>query len=68
HGLAVSKTSKNPDLAFALVKHMTGNKWATEFSTRRRILTGNLAADAAGLAKVKAEDALAHTVLQTQLE
>ncbi len=67
HGLAVSKTSKNPDLAFALVKHMTGNKWATEFSTRRRILTGNVAADAAGLAKVKAEDPLAHTVLETQL-
>ncbi|QCI67013.1 ABC transporter substrate-binding protein [Phreatobacter stygius] len=67
HGLAVSKTSKHPELAFALVKHMTGNKWATEFSTRRRILTGNVAADAAGLAKVKAEDPLAHAVLETQL-
>ena len=31
HGFAVSKSSKNPELAFALVKHMTGNKWATEF-------------------------------------
>jgi len=68
HGFAVSKTSKHPDLAWALVKHMTGNKWATEFATRRRILTGNLAADAAGLEKVKGEDPLAHAVLQTQLE
>jgi ABC-type glycerol-3-phosphate transport system substrate-binding protein len=68
HGLAVSKSSKNPELAWALVKHMTGNKWATEFSLRRRILTGNLEADKAGLAKVKSEDPLAHTVLLTQLE
>jgi len=68
HGLAVSKSSKNPELAFALVKHMTGNKWATEFSTRRRILTGNVEAYRIGLAKVKAEDPLAHVVLQTQLE
>jgi ABC-type glycerol-3-phosphate transport system substrate-binding protein len=68
HGLAVSKTSKNPDLAFALVKHMTGNRWASEFATRRRILTGNIEADKAGLAKVQAEDPLAHAVLMTQLE
>jgi len=68
HGFAISKTSKNPDLAWSLVKHMTGNKWATEFATRRRILTGNLAADAAGLDKVKSEDPLAYKVLQTQLE
>jgi ABC-type glycerol-3-phosphate transport system substrate-binding protein len=68
HGLAVSKSSKNPELAWALVKHMTGNKWATEFSLRRRILTGNLEADKAGLAKVKSDDPLAHVVLQTQLE
>lgn len=68
HGFAISKTSKNPDLAWALVKHMTGNKWATEFATRRRILTANLVADAAVLAKVKTEDPLAYAVLQTQLQ
>lgn len=68
HGFAISKSSKNPDLAWALVKHMTGNKWATEFSVRRRILTGNLAADKVGLEKVKTEDPLAHAVLLTQLE
>jgi ABC-type glycerol-3-phosphate transport system substrate-binding protein len=68
HGLAISKTSKNPELAWKLVKHMTGNKWATEFATRRRILTGNIEADKAGLAKIKAEDPLGYTVLETQLE
>jgi ABC-type glycerol-3-phosphate transport system substrate-binding protein len=68
HGLAISKTSKNPELAWKLVKHMTGNKWATTFATSRRILTGNVEADEAVLAKVKAEDPLAFTVLQTQLE
>jgi ABC-type glycerol-3-phosphate transport system substrate-binding protein len=68
HGLAISKSSKNPELAWALVKHMTGNKWATEFSVRRRILTGNIAADKTGLEKVKTDDPLAHAVLLTQLE
>ncbi len=67
HGFAISKTSKNPELAWALVKHMTGNKWATELATRRRILTANLAADKAVLAQVQAEDPLAYAVLQTQL-
>src|SRR5471030_2113260 len=68
HGFAVSKKSKNPDLAFALVKHMTSTKWATRFSEIRRVLTANIEADKAGLAKVAAEDPLAHAVLQTQLE
>lgn len=68
HGFAVSKTSKNPDLAFALVKHLTNNKWATRFSEMRRVLTANIEADKAGLAKVASEDPLAHAVLLTQLE
>jgi ABC-type glycerol-3-phosphate transport system substrate-binding protein len=68
HGFAVSKTSKNPDLAFALVKHMTSIKWATRLAQIRRVLTANIEADKAGLASVAAEDPLAHAVLQTQLE
>jgi ABC-type glycerol-3-phosphate transport system substrate-binding protein len=68
HGFAVSKTSKNPELAFALITHMTSNKWATRLSEIRRVLTANIEADRAGLAKVQAEDPLAHAVLQTQLE
>jgi ABC-type glycerol-3-phosphate transport system substrate-binding protein len=68
HGFAISKTSKNPDLAFALIKHMTSDKWATRLAEIRRVLTANIEADKAGLAKVEAEDPLAHAVLQTQLE
>ena len=52
HGFAISKASKNPDLAFALVKHMTSTKWATRLSEIRRVLTANIEADKAGLAKV----------------
>ena len=68
HGFAVSKTSKNPELAFALVKHMTGVKWATRLAQIRRVLTANIEADKAGLDSIKADDPLAYTVLQTQLE
>lgn len=68
HGFGVSKSSKNPELAFALVKHMTSVKWATRLAQIRRVLTANIEADKAGLASVKADDPLAHAVLQTQLE
>src|SRR5262249_13630517 len=68
HGFGVSKSSKNPELAFALVKHMTGVKWATRFAQSRRLLTGNVEADKALLETMKTEDRLAHAVLQTQLE
>ena len=68
HGFAISKSAKNPELAWALIKHMTNDRSATKFATMRRMLTANIAADAACLAKVKSEDSLAYTVLQTQLE
>src|SRR6266480_1163651 len=68
HGFAVSKSSKNPELAFALIKHLTSTKWATRLAEIRRVLTANIEADRAGLAKVQAEDPLAHAVLQTQLQ
>jgi ABC-type glycerol-3-phosphate transport system substrate-binding protein len=68
HGFAISKSSKNPDLAFALIKLMTGNKWATKFAGIRRVLTANIEADKACLASLKEEDPLAHAVLETQLE
>jgi ABC-type glycerol-3-phosphate transport system substrate-binding protein len=68
HGFGVSKSSKNPELAFALVKHMTSVKWATRLAQIRRVLTANIEADKAGLDSVKADDPLAYAVLQTQLE
>ena len=36
HGLGISKGSKNPELAWAFVKHMTGDEWATEFAQSRQ--------------------------------
>jgi ABC-type glycerol-3-phosphate transport system substrate-binding protein len=51
-----------------MIKHLTSTKWATRFSEARRVLTANIEADKAGLAKVASEDPLAHAVLQTQLE
>jgi ABC-type glycerol-3-phosphate transport system substrate-binding protein len=68
HGFGISKSAKNPDLAWAFVKHLAGNKWATEFSRRRRLLTGNIVADREGLELVRKEDPLAAEVLKTQLE
>jgi ABC-type glycerol-3-phosphate transport system substrate-binding protein len=68
HGFGVSKSSKNPELAFALVKHMTSVKWATRLAQIRRVLTANIEADKVGLESVKNDDPLAYAVLQTQLE
>jgi ABC-type glycerol-3-phosphate transport system substrate-binding protein len=68
HGFGISKSSKNPDLAWEFIKHLTGNKWATEFSRRRKLLTGTIVADQQGLELVRKEDPLGGRVLQTQLE
>ena len=68
HGLGISKGSKDPELAWALLKHMTSDKWTAEFIRRRNVLTGNVASDRAGLERLKQEDPLTAAVLQTQLE
>jgi hypothetical protein len=68
HGFGISKTSRNPDLAWAFVKHLTGNRWAIEYSRRRKLLTGNIAADTQGLELMRKEDPLAAQMQQTQLE
>ena len=68
HGFGISKSSKNPDLAWAFIKHLTSNRWATEFAKNRKLLTGNVAADTVGLEQVRKEDPLGGAVLQTQLE
>ena len=60
HGLGVSKGSKNPELAFALLKHMTSDKWTGEFIRRRNVLTGNAASDQAGLERLRKDDPLPH--------
>jgi ABC-type glycerol-3-phosphate transport system substrate-binding protein len=68
HGLGVSKGSKNPELAWAFVKHVTANAQAGQLANSRRILTGNTEVDRALLDKLKTEDPLVHTILLTQIE
>jgi ABC-type glycerol-3-phosphate transport system substrate-binding protein len=68
HGLGVSRGSRNPDLAWAFLKHVTANAQAGQLATQRRILTGNTAVDQALLNSLRTEDALVHAVLTTQIE
>ncbi|MEO3475409.1 sugar ABC transporter substrate-binding protein [Roseomonas sp. CAU 1739] len=68
HGLGISKGSRNPELAWAFLKHITANEQASQFATQRRILTGNTAVDQALLASLRTEDPQVYAVLATQLE
>jgi len=68
HGFAISKGSKNPDLAWKFITHVTSDKWASAFFRNRSVLTANLAADNAGLAEMDKADPLAAAVLRTQVE
>ncbi|WP_137178455.1 ABC transporter substrate-binding protein [Roseomonas sp. AR75] len=68
HGLGVSKGSRNPDLAWAFVKHVTANEQAGQLATQRRILTGNTQVDEALLASLRTADPLVYEVLKTQIE
>ena len=68
HGFAISKSSKNPDLAWAFIKHMAGNRWASELARNRSLLTANIAADRAELEIIRKADPLGAAVLDTQLE
>ena len=58
HGFGISKSTKNPDLACAFIKHMTSTKWATRFSQSRKLLTANIEADKAGLEYLRKDDPL----------
>ena len=68
HGFAISKGSKNPDLAWSFIKHMTSDKWASAFFKSRSVLTANLKADTDGLAALEKSEPLAAAVLRTQIE
>ncbi len=68
HGLGISRGSRNPDLAWAFVKHITADTQAAQLATQRRILTGNTRVDQALLTSLRTEDPLVHSVLTTQLE
>lgn len=68
HGLGVSKGSRNPELAWAFVKHITARQQASMLANERMILTGNTEVDQALLARLRTENPQVHAVLTTQLE
>lgn len=68
HGFAISKGSRNPDLAWSFLKHMTSDKSAGNLFRERRVLTANIEADKAGLEAIEKTDPLAGAVLRTQTE
>ena len=68
HGWGISKGSKHPDAAWEFLKMITSEKATTKFSERRKVLTGNIASDKATLDKMRKDDPLAASVLQTQIE
>ena len=68
HGYAISKGSKNPDLAWAFVEFCTARKQAEEMALSRRILTAYTDVDQELMSKLAKEEPLAHAVMQTQIE
>src|SRR5437764_1773758 len=62
HGFAISKGSKNPDLAWNFIKQMTSDKCASAFFKTRSVLTANITADTEGLAALEKTEPLAATV------
>jgi ABC-type glycerol-3-phosphate transport system substrate-binding protein len=68
HGYAISKGTKNPDLAWAFVEFCTARKQAEEMALSRRILTAYTEVDQELMTKLAKDEPLAHAVMQTQLE
>ena len=68
HGLGISKSSKNPELAWDFLKFITDTGQAGELAERRKLVTGNVGVDKASLAKLEKEDPTVYQVLKTQLE
>ena len=68
HGLGISRTSKNPELAWDFLKFITDTGQAGELGSRRKLVTGNVAVDKATLATLQKDEPIVYEVLKTQLE
>ena len=68
HGYAISKGTKNPDLAWAFVEFCTARKQAQEMADSRRILTAYADVDKILVTRLQKEEPLAYAVMATQLE
>ena len=68
HGYAISKGTKDPDLAWAFVEFCTARKQAQEMADMRRVLTAFTEVDKVLMARLEKDEPLAYQVLKTQLE
>jgi ABC-type glycerol-3-phosphate transport system substrate-binding protein len=68
HGYAISKGTKDPDLAWAFVEFCTARKQAQEMADSRRILTAYTEVDKTLVSRLEKDEPLAYAVLKTQLE
>lgn len=68
HGLGISKASPNADIAWQFLAMVTGDKYTRKLSDFAYFLTGNATTDRELLARLRKDDPLAASVLQTQLE
>lgn len=68
HGYAISKGTKNPDLAWDFISFCTAKKQAQQMADSRRILTAYTEVDNTLMQNVEKQEPLAYAVLKTQLE
>lgn len=68
HGYAISKGTKDPDLAWDFVAFCTARKQAQAMADTRRVLTGYTEVDKALMGRVEKDEPLAYAVLKTQVE
>ncbi|WP_428488828.1 extracellular solute-binding protein [Rhodopila sp.] len=68
HGYAISKGTKDPDLAWSFVEFCTARKQAQSMADTRRVLTAYTEVDDALMARLRTQEPLAYRVLKTQLE
>jgi ABC-type glycerol-3-phosphate transport system substrate-binding protein len=68
HGYAISKQSKNPDLAWQFIDFVTAQKQAQQMADNRKVLTANVEVDQRLMEAVRKSEPLAAAVLQTQLD
>ena len=68
HGYAISKGTKDPDLAWAFVEFCTAKKQAQSMADTRRVLTAYTEVDNELMARLQQQEPLAYAVLKTQLE
>jgi ABC-type glycerol-3-phosphate transport system substrate-binding protein len=68
HGYAISKGTRNPELAWAFLNFVTDKTQAMQFAKGRTLTTANVEVDKEFLAELDKNDPTAAAVLRTQIE